>query len=211
MGLLKKNTQDKPTKSWPCFRRHMGGVYLQKYYEASARIWWRLLTSPKKYKKAPVRAPVPIFPYLRNYTAINWMFYSNRRLNLHIGEMVIFGAADTIFFLYLYFFLKTQFTEMAHLDDCFQGVCACGQRRIQDEEAPRRAPKRRQPQRKYVASAFPLPASPGYATVPRWAHIAVSEQNDPEKLKKKRFTAYLYRFQGSENIIFYAKQKLTYV
>lgn len=65
---------------------------------------------------------------------------------------------------------------MAHLDDCFQGVCACGQRRIQDEETPRRAPKRRQPQRKYVASAFPLPASPGYATVHRWAHIAVSHK-----------------------------------
>lgn len=104
------------------------------------------------------------------------MFYSNRRLNLHIGKMVIFLSGRTIPTVFFFSVLKTQFTEMAHLDDCFQGVCACGQRRIQDEEAPRRAPKRRQPQRKFVASAFPLPASPGYATAHRWAHIAVSHQ-----------------------------------
>lgn len=106
------------------------------------------------------------------------MFYSNRRLNLHIGEMVISGEGDTVIIYFSFCFLKTQFTEMTHLDDCFQGVCACGQRRIQDEEAPRRAPKRRQTQRKYVASAFPLPASPGYATVHRWAQIAVSNASE---------------------------------
>lgn len=50
----------------------------------------------------------------------------------------------------------------------------CGQRRIQDEEAPWRSRKRESILRKTVPSVFPLPMSPGYATASNWKALAVS-------------------------------------